>query len=391
MVLVFDFINGFYDIGNVMVILIVSGVLVLWVVVVFFVVLNLIGVFLFIVVVVIIVKGLIDVNLVMLELVFVGLVGGIVWNLLIWLLGILLSFLYVLIGGIVGVIIVVVGLCGVIWSGVVFKVIVLVVVVVLLVMLVGVVGIWLVYWMMCGVVEKCMECGFWCGQIGLVLLVLLVYGINDVQKMMGVIFLVLMFYGVVSMMVLVLLLWVIVSCVVVMVVGIYLGGWCIICILGKGLVEIKLLQGMVVELLLVVVILLFVYFGYVLFIMQVVIGFVLGSGVGKFGVEVCWGVVGCMVVVWLVMFLLVGLVGVFIYGLVYFIGGYFGVIFGFVLLWLIVIVIWLWLCRVLIDYINVNVDWEGNLMVGLEVGVQLFVDQRLLVFVLLVLIFLLNY
>lgn len=99
------------------------------------------------------------------------------------------------------------------------------------------------------------------------------------------------------------------------------------------------------------------------------IGFVLGSGVGKFGVEVCWGVVGCMVVVWLVMFLLVGLVGVFIYGLVYFIGGYFGVIFGFVLLWLIVIVIWLWLCRVLIDYINVNVDWEGNLMVGLEVGV----------------------
>ena len=50
-------------------------------------VLNLVGAFLSTAVAAAIAKGLVEPGLVTLELVFAGLVGGIVWNLLTWLFG----------------------------------------------------------------------------------------------------------------------------------------------------------------------------------------------------------------------------------------------------------------------------------------------------------------
>lgn len=142
--LAFDFTNGFHDTGNAMATSIASGALAPRVAVALPAVLNLIGAFLSTAVAATIAKGLIDANLVTLELVFAGLVGGIVWNLLTWLLGIPSSSSHALIGGIVGATIAAVGLRGVIWSGVVSKVIVPAVVAALLATLVGAVGTWLV-------------------------------------------------------------------------------------------------------------------------------------------------------------------------------------------------------------------------------------------------------
>lgn len=251
--------------------------------------LNLIGAFLSTAVAATIAKGLIDANLVTLELVFAGLVGGIVWNLLTWLLGIPSSSSHALIGGIVGATIAAVGLRGVIWSGVVSKVIVPAVVAALLATLVGAVGTWLVYRTTRGVAEKRTERGFRRGQIGSASLVSLAHGTNDAQKTMGVIFLALMSYGAVSTTASVPPLWVIVSCAVAMAAGAYLGGWRIIRTLGKGLVEIKPPQGMAAESSSAAVILLSAHFGYALSTTQVATGSVLGSGVGKPGAEVRWG------------------------------------------------------------------------------------------------------
>lgn len=374
--LAFDFTNGFHDTGNAMATSIASGALAPRVAVALSAVLNLIGAFLSTAVAATIAKGLIDANLVTLELVFAGLVGGIVWNLLTWLLGIPSSSSHALIGGIVGATIAAVGLRGVIWSGVVSKVIVPAVVAALLATLVGAVGTWLVYWTTRGVAEKRTERGFRRGQIGSASLVSLAHGTNDAQKTMGVIFLALMSYGAVSTTASVPPLWVIVSCAVAMAAGTYLGGWRIIRTLGKGLVEIKPPQGMAAESSSAAVILLSAHFGYALSTTQVATGSVLGSGVGKPGAEVRWGVAGRMVVAWLVTLPLAGLVGAFTYGLVHFIGGYPGAILGFALLWLTATAIWLRSRRAPIDHTNVNADWEGNLTAGLEAGAQPLADQR---------------
>lgn len=374
--LAFDFTNGFHDTGNAMATSIASGALAPRVAVALSAVLNLIGAFLSTAVAATIAKGLIDANLVTLELVFAGLVGGIVWNLLTWLLGIPSSSSHALIGGIVGATIAAVGLRGVIWSGVVSKVIVPAVVAALLATLVGAVGTWLVYRTTRGVAEKRTERGFRRGQIDSASLVSLAHGTNDAQKTMGVIFLALMSYGAVSTTASVPPLWVIVSCAVAMAAGTYLGGWRIIRTLGKGLVEIKPPQGMAAESSSAAVILLSAHFGYALSTTQVATGSVLGSGVGKPGAEVRWGVAGRMVVAWLVTLPLAGLVGAFTYGLVHFIGGYPGAILGFALLWLTATAIWLRSRRAPIDHTNVNADWEGNLTAGLEAGAQPLADQR---------------
>lgn len=374
--LAFDFTNGFHDTGNAMATSIASGALAPRVAVALSAVLNLIGAFLSTAVAATIAKGLIDANLVTLELVFAGLVGGIVWNLLTWLLGIPSSSSHALIGGIVGATIAAVGLRGVIWSGVVSKVIVPAVVAALLATLVGAVGTWLVYRTTRGVAEKRTERGFRRGQIGSASPVSLAHGTNDAQKTMGVIFLALMSYGAVSTTASVPPLWVIVSCAVAMAAGTYLGGWRIIRTLGKGLVEIKPPQGMAAESSSAAVILLSAHFGYALSTTQVATGSVLGSGVGKPGAEVRWGVAGRMVVAWLVTLPLAGLVGAFTYGLVHFIGGYPGAILGFALLWLTATAIWLRSRRAPIDHTNVNADWEGNLTAGLEAGAQPLADQR---------------
>lgn len=374
--LAFDFTNGFHDTGNAMATSIASGALAPRVAVALSAVLNLIGAFLSTAVAATIAKGLIDANLVTLELVFAGLVGGIVWNLLTWLLGIPSSSSHALIGGIVGATIAAVGLRGVIWSGVVSKVIVPAVVAALLATLVGAVGTWLVYRTTRGVAEKRTERGFRRGQIGSASLVSLAHGTNDAQKTMGVIFLALMSYGAVSTTASVPPLWVIVSCAVAMAAGTYLGGWRIIRTLGKGLVEIKPPQGMAAESSSAAVILLSAHFAYALSTTQVATGSVLGSGVGKPGAEVRWGVAGRMVVAWLVTLPLAGLVGAFTYGLVHFIGGYPGAILGFALLWLTATAIWLRSRRAPIDHTNVNADWEGNLTAGLEAGAQPLADQR---------------
>ncbi|BBU24372.1 inorganic phosphate transporter [Mycobacterium xenopi] len=364
--LAFDFTNGFHDTGNAMATSIASGALAPKAAVALSAALNLVGAFLSTAVAATIAKGLVDSHLVTLELVFAGLVGGIVWNLLTWLLGIPSSSSHALIGGIVGAMIAAVGGHGVIWSGLVSKVIIPAVVAAVLATLVGAVGTWLVYRVTRGVPEQRSEQGFRRGQIGSAALVSLAHGTNDAQKTMGVIFLALMSYGAVSKTSTLPPLWVIVCCAAAIAAGTYFGGWRIIRTMGKGLVEIKPPQGMAAESSSAAVILLSANFGYALSTTQVATGSVLGSGVGKPGAEVRWGVAGRMMTAWLITLPAAGTVGAITYGVVHAIGGYAGVTVGFALLAAISLAIWLQARKVRIDHTNVNREWEGSLTAGLD-------------------------
>ncbi|MBV8785106.1 MAG: inorganic phosphate transporter [Mycobacterium sp.] len=364
--LAFDFTNGFHDTGNAMATSIASGALAPKVAVALSAVLNLIGAFLSTAVAATIAKGLIDGHVVTLELVFAGLVGGVVWNLLTWLLGIPSSSSHALIGGIVGATIAAVGAHGVIWKGITSKAIIPAVVSAFLAILVGAVATWLVYRITRGLQESRTEAGFRRGQIGSASLVSLAHGTNDAQKTMGIIFLALMSYGAIPKSSSAPPLWVIVACALAMATGTYLGGWRIIRTLGKGLVEIKSPQGMAAESSSAAIILLSAHFGYALSTTQVCTGSVMGSGLGKPGGEVRWGVAGRMVVAWLVTLPLAGLVGAVTYWIVHLIGGYPGAIIGFSMLVAVAATIYIRSRKVKVDHNNVNADWEGGLTAGLE-------------------------
>ena len=364
--LAFDFTNGFHDTGNAMATSIASGALAPKVAVLLSAVLNLVGAFLSTAVAATIAKGLVQANLVTLELVFAGLVGGIVWNLLTWLLGIPSSSSHALIGGIVGATIAAVGGHGVIWNGVVSKVIVPAVVGALVAIVVGATGTWLIYRITRGVSQKSTERDFRRGQIGSAALVSLAHGTNDAQKTMGVIFLALMSSHSISKTATVPPMWVIVSCAVAIALGTYLGGWRIIRTMGKGLVEIKPPQGMAAEASSAAVILLSANFGYALSTTQVATGSVLGSGVGKPGADVRWDVAGRMAAAWLITLPLAGAVGASAYFLIHGIGGYPGAIIGFALLCLVALYIWLQSRKTPIDHTNVNAEWQGSLTAGIN-------------------------
>jgi PiT family inorganic phosphate transporter len=362
--LAFDFTNGFHDTGNAMATSIASGALKPKVAVAISASLNLVGAFLSTAVAATIAKGLIDAHLVTLELVFAGLVGGIVWNLLTWLLGIPSSSSHALIGGIVGAMIAAVGGHGVIWKGVISTVVIPAVLSPLIAGIVATAGTWLVYRMVRGVPEERTDKGFRYGQIGSASLVSLAHGTNDAQKTMGIIFLALITYGSAKSTDTMPPLWVIFACAVAIAAGTYLGGWRVIRTLGKGLVEIKSPQGMAAESASAVIILMSSFFGYSLSTTHVATGSILGSGVGKPGAEVRWGVAGRMATAWLITLPSAGIVGAITYFLVHALGGFAGTGVGFLLLIAVSAAIWLRSRKTPIDSKNVNDEWEGSLTAG---------------------------
>jgi PiT family inorganic phosphate transporter len=358
--LAFDFTNGFHDTGNAMATSIASGALGPKTAVTLSASLNLVGAFLSTAVAATIAKGLVQAGLVTLEIVFAGLVGGIVWNLLTWLLGIPSSSSHALIGGIVGAMLAAVGGHGVIWKGLVSTVLIPAALAPFIAGLVATIGTWLVYRAVKGVPEARTDRGFRYGQIGSASLVSLAHGTNDAQKTMGVIFLALISYGAASKTDTLPPFWVILSCAAAIAAGTYLGGWRVIRTLGKGLVEIKSPQGMAAETSSAAIILLSSHFGYSLSTTHVATGSILGSGVGKPGAEVRWGVAGRMAAAWLITLPSAALVG----AVTYFITGYAGAAVGFLLLVAAAGAIWLQSRKAPIDSNNVNDEWEGSLTAG---------------------------
>jgi PiT family inorganic phosphate transporter len=362
--LAFDFTNGFHDTGNAMATSIASGALGPKTAVTLSASLNLVGAFLSTAVAATIAKGLVDAGLVTLEIVFAGLVGGIVWNLLTWLLGIPSSSSHALIGGIVGAMLAAVGGHGVIWKGLVSTVLIPAALAPFIAGFVATVGTWLVYRVVRGVPEARTDKGFRYGQIGSASLVSLAHGTNDAQKTMGVIFLALISYGAANKTDTLPPFWVILSCATAIALGTYLGGWRVIRTLGKGLVEIKSPQGMAAETSSAAIILLSSHFGYSLSTTHVATGSILGSGVGKPGAEVRWSVAGRMAAAWLITLPSAALVGAITFWITHFIGGFAGAAVGFLLLVAVAGAIYLQSRKAPIDSKNVNDEWEGSLTAG---------------------------
>src|SRR3954463_9504382 len=104
--LAFDFTNGFHDTANAMATSIATGALRPKVAVLISGVLNLVGAFLSTEVAKTISGGIVDDALVTPGMIFAGLVGAILWNLVTWLLGLPSSSSHALFGGLIGAVLV---------------------------------------------------------------------------------------------------------------------------------------------------------------------------------------------------------------------------------------------------------------------------------------------
>lgn len=379
--LAFDFTNGFHDTGNAMATSIATGALRPKTAVALSAVLNLIGAFLSVEVALTVTNGVIriqdssgapkaeylaDGGQALLLIVLAGLCGGIIWNLLTWLLGLPSSSSHALFGGLVGATIAGLGTGGVNWAGdgtkldgVVGKVILPAFMSPVIAATVAAVGTWLVYRVTAGVADRFKESGFRWGQIGSASLVSLAHGTNDAQKTMGVITLALIASGhwvdTESIP-----FWVKVACAVAIALGTYLGGWRIIRTLGKGLVEISSPQGMAAESSSAAVILASSHLGFALSTTHVATGSILGSGIGRRGAEVRWGVAARMVLAWMITLPAAGLVG----AVMWFVGNLLGEAVGSVVVFAMLVIVAAYMYRrsrrAPVDHTNVNDDWDPN-------------------------------
>ncbi len=121
--LLFDFTNGFHDTANAMATSIATGALRPKVAVTIAGVLNLVGAFLSVEVANTISSGLVDEARISPVVIFAGLVGAILWNLLTWLLGLPSSSSHALFGGLIGATLVAAGTGAVNFGAVLTKVI----------------------------------------------------------------------------------------------------------------------------------------------------------------------------------------------------------------------------------------------------------------------------
>jgi PiT family inorganic phosphate transporter len=303
----FDFTNGFHDTANAMATSIATGALRPRVAVGIAAALNVVGAFLSTEVALTISSGIVNDTRISPAVIFGGLVGAIMWNLITWLFGLPSSSSHALIGGLVGATWIVGGPDAVRFANLIKKVIVPAIASPLIAVIVAGTGTFVIYRIVRLAREDVAHKGFRWGQVGSASLVSLAHGTNDAQKTMGVITLVLISAGTLPTGARPPI-WVILISALAIAAGTYTGGWRIIRTVGHRLSDVESPQGFSAEGSSAAVILSSTHLGYALSTTQVVTGSVVGSGIGKSG-DVRWRVAGQIAIAWVLTLPAAGVIG----------------------------------------------------------------------------------
>jgi PiT family inorganic phosphate transporter len=306
--LIFDFTNGFHDTANAMATSIATGALKPRTAVALSAVLNLVGAFLSVEVAKTISGGIVDDAKITPAIIFGGLVGAIMWNLVTWYAGLPSSSSHALFGGLIGATWVASGVDAIHFAKVVDKVLVPAVVAPLVAGLVAALATIVVYRLKKATDPRVSHTGFKIGQVASASLVSLAHGTNDAQKTMGIITLALITSGSLApgsappV-------WVIISAGLAIALGTYLGGWRITQTLGRGLTTIEPAQGFAAQTSTATAILASSHLGFALSTTHVASGGIMGSGLGRDRHGVKWGTMGKMAAGWLFTLPASGIVG----------------------------------------------------------------------------------
>src|SRR5215831_8704384 len=239
-------------------------------------VLNFVGAFISVTVAATIANGIVEQADVTVPIIFAGLIGAILWNVITWYLGIPSSSSHALVGGVVGSVIAGAGSGSVIWSGIASKVVIPAVLAPFVCGLAAYLATRLAYGLTRSVRRESASSGFRGSQIASSSMVALAHGTNDAQKTMGVVVLTLVAggrlapdAGVPT--------WVKIVCATAIALGTFSGGWRVIRTLGTRVTEIMSPQGFSAETASSTTILASSYFGFSLSTTQTVSGGIMGA------------------------------------------------------------------------------------------------------------------
>lgn len=175
---------------------------------------------------------------------FAGLVGAIVWNLITWYYGLPSSSSHALFGGLVGAALA--GGIGVIWSGVIEKIVIPMFLSPIVGMVVGYLVMCAILWLFRNANPHKAKRGFRIAQTVSAAGMALGHGLQDAQKTMGIVVMALVIADVedagdpIPV-------WVKIACAVMLSLGTYAGGWRIMRTLGRKIIELDPPQGFAAE------------------------------------------------------------------------------------------------------------------------------------------------
>lgn len=312
--LAFDFINGFHDTANAIATVVSTRVLTPRVAIIMASVLNLAGAVIASEVAKTISKDLVDPHAATTTLTLAAIIGGIVWNLVTWFFGIPSSSSHALIGGLVGAAMAHAGTHGVLWGGLLNKV----VIPLLVSPLVGFAAGWLI---MTAIAlffanSKPHTVGslFRRLQIASAAAMSFAHGNNDAQKSMGIITLALVSAGYLGKEAPIPL-WVKLSCAIVMALGTSVGGWRIIKTMGHKIIRLEPVNGFAAETAGAATILVAGHFGAPVSTTHVIASSIFGVGASKRLSAVKWEVAFNMMIAWVLTIPASALVGALVYKL----------------------------------------------------------------------------
>ncbi len=307
--LFFDFMNGFHDTANSIATSVSTRALSPRAAVLSAAVLNFLGAFVSFEVAATIAKGIVDQEIITLEIVLAGLVGAITWNLITWYLGLPSSSSHALIGGMAGSAAAAHGFGVVKWGGLREKVLIPSLVApvagALLAAALMIAVIWIIRRRAPGVVNRVFR------RLQLVsgAFVAFTHGTNDAQKTMGIMALALVASGHLSPDFEKPPLWVIVSAASAMAMGTYAGGWRIIKTLGTRVAKLEPPQGFAAQTACASILWTTAHYGFPVSTTHTISGSVLGAGASTKLSGDRWGVAGNILLAWVLTIPCAGAVG----------------------------------------------------------------------------------
>jgi PiT family inorganic phosphate transporter len=302
--LVFDFLNGFHDAANSIATIVSTRVLsprkaVLWAA--FF---NFLAAFLFTghSVAKTIGKGLVTPSLVNEYVILAALLGAIAWNIITWYFGIPSSSSHALMGGLGGAAIMRAGFGSIIWSGWI-KTLIFIVVAPLLGMVLGFGMMMLLMWMFHKHPSSKINGVFRKLQLVSAAFYSLGHGLNDAQKTMGIITILLINAQMIKTSGpddFPIKWWIIIPCYTAISLGTMFGGWRIVKTMGQKVTKLKPVGGFCAETAGAFTLLITAFSGIAVSTTHTITGAIMGVGATKRMSAVKWGLAGKIVVAWII-------------------------------------------------------------------------------------------
>jgi len=296
--LAFEYINGFHDSANAIATVVSTKVLTPRIAVIYGAGLNFLGAFFGTHVAKTIGKGIVDAESVTQTVILCALLGAIIWNLITWYLGLPSSSSHALIGSLIGASIVHSGLNAVDLHGVINKVIIPMITSPVIGLIIGFLFMLFLTWLFYKANPDRMNKHFRKIQLLSSGIMAFSHGSNDAQKTMGIITLALFTFGAIKEVSVPL--WVIIICAFTMSLGTMGGGWKIIRTMGSKVIKLKPIHGFAAETSAAGIILTASHFGIPLSTTHVISTSIMGVGSTLRLSAVKWGLVGNIVMAWVI-------------------------------------------------------------------------------------------